>query len=49
MFMFTVQDTAEIRLINKNAHIYSNLCEGLGLNGKNNIPERAVYKGVISL
>lgn len=33
MFMFTPDEAAKIRLINKNAHIYVNLCEGIGANG----------------
>ena len=49
MFMFTVQDTAEIRLINKNAHIYSNLCEGLGLNGKKIIFQNELYTKALFL
>lgn len=49
MFMFTVQDTAEIRLINKNAHIYSNLCEGLGLNGKKILFQNELYTKALFL
>ena len=33
MCMFTADDAARIRLINKKATIYSNLCTGLGLQG----------------
>lgn len=32
MFMFTPDEAAEVRLINTRAHIYSNLCTGLGMN-----------------
>lgn len=32
MFMFTPDETAEIRLIDKKAHIYTNICKGLGID-----------------
>ncbi|MCM1226565.1 MAG: helicase-exonuclease AddAB subunit AddA [Clostridium sp.] len=33
MFMFTPDDAAKIRLIDKKSSLYLNLCDGLGLNG----------------
>lgn len=33
MFMFTPDEAIKVRLIDKTAHIYSNICEGIGLNG----------------
>lgn len=49
MFMFTLEETAEIRLINKNSHMYINLCEGLGLNGKDAILHNELYTKALFL
>ncbi|MGN1481946.1 helicase-exonuclease AddAB subunit AddA [Porcipelethomonas sp.] len=35
MFMFNIDEVSEIRLIDKNKNIYSNICTGLGTDGKN--------------
>lgn len=33
MFMFTPDEAAIVRLVNRKAHIYTNICEGIGLKG----------------
>ncbi|MCI7803803.1 MAG: helicase-exonuclease AddAB subunit AddA [Oscillospiraceae bacterium] len=33
MFMFTPDEAAEVRLVDKKANIYTNICKGIGLNG----------------